>query len=43
VEGTASELCPMKGFGISGVEPSASATRELLSYLVSCLVGRLFS
>ena len=27
VDGTGSELCPMPGFGISGVEPSGSATR----------------
>jgi hypothetical protein len=27
VDGTASGSCPMSGFGISGVEPSGSATR----------------
>jgi hypothetical protein len=26
VDGTGSGSCPMAGFGISGVEPSASAT-----------------
>jgi hypothetical protein len=28
VDGTGSGSCPMAGFGISGVEPSGSATRE---------------
>jgi hypothetical protein len=27
VDGTGSGSCPMVGFGISGVEPSGSATR----------------
>jgi hypothetical protein len=27
VDGTGSGSCPMAGFGISGVEPSGSATR----------------
>jgi hypothetical protein len=27
VDGTASGSCPVAGFGISGVEPSSSATR----------------
>jgi len=31
VDGTGSGSCPMAGFGISGVEPSGSATRERLS------------
>jgi hypothetical protein len=30
VDGTGSGSCPMEGFGISGVEPSGSATRELV-------------
>jgi hypothetical protein len=30
VDGTGSGSCPMVGFGISGVEPSGSATRELV-------------
>jgi hypothetical protein len=30
VNGTGSGSCPMAGFGISGVEPSGSATRELV-------------
>jgi hypothetical protein len=29
VDGTGSGLCPIVGFGISGVEPSGSATREI--------------
>jgi hypothetical protein len=29
VDGTGSGSCPVAGFGISGVEPSGSATREL--------------
>jgi hypothetical protein len=29
VDGTGSGSCPMADFGISGVEPSGSATREL--------------
>jgi hypothetical protein len=28
VDGTGSGSCPVAGFGISGVEPSGSATRE---------------
>jgi hypothetical protein len=32
VDGTGSGSCPMAGFGISGVEPSVSATRELVSW-----------
>jgi hypothetical protein len=31
VDGTGSESCPMVDFGISGVETSGSATRELVS------------
>jgi hypothetical protein len=31
VDGTGSGSCPMAGFGISGVEPSGSATRELIT------------
>jgi hypothetical protein len=31
VDGSGSELCPMVGFGISGVEPFGSATRELVN------------
>jgi hypothetical protein len=30
VDGTGSGSCPVTGFGISGVEPSGSATRELV-------------
>jgi len=33
VDGTGAGSCPMAGFGISGAEPSGSATIELLSYL----------
>jgi hypothetical protein len=32
VDGTGSGSCPVSGFGISGVEPSGSATRELLIF-----------
>jgi hypothetical protein len=28
VDGTGSGSCPVAGFGVSGVEPSGSATRE---------------
>jgi hypothetical protein len=31
VGGTDSGSCPMAGFGIIGVEPSGSATRELVN------------
>jgi hypothetical protein len=31
VDGTGSGSCPMAGSGISGVEPSGSATRELVN------------
>jgi hypothetical protein len=31
VDGTGSGSCPMAGFGISGVEPSGSVTRELVN------------
>jgi hypothetical protein len=31
VDVTGSGSCPMAGFGISGVEPSSSATRELVN------------
>jgi hypothetical protein len=31
VNGISSGSCPMAGFGISGVETSGSATRELVS------------
>jgi hypothetical protein len=31
VDGTGSGSCPVTGFGISGVEPSVSATRELVN------------
>jgi hypothetical protein len=30
VDGTGSGSCPVAGFGISSVEPSGSATRELV-------------
>ena len=30
MDGTVSGSCPMAGFGISGVEPSGSATRGLV-------------
>jgi hypothetical protein len=31
VDGTGSGSCPVAGFSISGVEPSGSATRELVN------------
>jgi hypothetical protein len=31
VDGTGLETCPALGFGISGVEPSVSATGELVN------------
>jgi hypothetical protein len=31
VDGTGSGSCAVVGFGISGVEPSGSATRELVN------------
>jgi hypothetical protein len=31
LDGTGSGSCPVSGFGISGVEPSASAARELVN------------
>jgi hypothetical protein len=31
VDGTGSGSCPVTGFGISSVEPSCSATRELVN------------
>jgi hypothetical protein len=31
VDGTGSGSCAVAGFGISGVEPSGSATRELVN------------
>jgi hypothetical protein len=31
VNGIGSRSCPVAGFGISGVEPSGSVTRELVS------------
>jgi hypothetical protein len=31
MDGTGSGSCPTLGFGISGVEPSGSATRELVN------------
>jgi len=37
VDGTGSGLCPVAGFGISGVEPWDSATTVLVSYLGSLL------
>jgi hypothetical protein len=33
IDGTASGLCQAAGFGISGVEPSGSAIRELVIFL----------
>jgi hypothetical protein len=35
VDGTGSGLCPMEGFGVSGVEPWGSATAVLVSF-VTC-------
>jgi hypothetical protein len=35
VDGTGSGSCPMAGFGISGVEPSDSATRDLVTMTLS--------
>jgi hypothetical protein len=31
VDGTGSGWCPVTGFGTSGVEPTGSATRELVN------------
>jgi hypothetical protein len=31
MDGAGSGSCPVAGFGISGVEPSGSATRELVN------------
>ena len=31
MDGTGSGSCPVAGFGISGVEPNGSATRELVN------------
>jgi hypothetical protein len=31
VDGTGSELCPVVGFGVSGVEPSGSAAGVLVN------------
>jgi hypothetical protein len=31
MDGTGSGSCPMAGFGISGVEPSGSTTRDLVN------------
>jgi hypothetical protein len=31
VDGNGSGSCPMAGFGISGVEPSGSSTRDLVN------------
>jgi hypothetical protein len=36
VDGTGSGSCPMAGFGISGVEPSGSATSQSVSYCSTC-------
>jgi hypothetical protein len=40
VDGAGSGSCPVAGFGINGVEPSGSVTRELVK-LVRRILGRL--
>ena len=44
MDGTGSGSCAVAGFGISGVEPSGSATRELISEMdlreIGCEDGR---
>ena len=44
LDGNVSGSCPVAGFGISGVEPSGSATRELISKMglreIRCEDGR---
>jgi hypothetical protein len=44
VDGTGSGSCSLAGFGISGVEPLGSATRELVSKMdpreIRCENGR---
>jgi hypothetical protein len=44
VDGTGSGSCPVAGFGISGVEPSGSATTVLVSKMdlreIGCEDGR---
>jgi hypothetical protein len=37
VDGTGSGSCPMAGFGVSGVEPSGCATRELVRLIIRIL------
>jgi hypothetical protein len=44
VDGTGSGSCPVAGFGISGVESSGSATRDIVSKMdpreIGCEDGR---
>jgi hypothetical protein len=44
MDGTGSGSCPVAGFGISGVEPSGSATRELVRKMdlrdIGCEAGK---
>ena len=44
MDGTGSGSCPVAGFGISGVEPSGSATRGLIGKMdvreIGCEDGR---
>ena len=44
MDGTGSGSCAVAGFGISGVEPSGSATRELITKMdlreIGCEDGR---
>jgi hypothetical protein len=42
VDGTGSGSCPVAGFGISGVEPSGSASRASVLFLESG-VGLLYN
>jgi hypothetical protein len=37
---TGSGSCPMADFGISGVEPSGSATRALVNYCIRWILGK---
>jgi hypothetical protein len=40
VDGTGSGSCPMADFGISGVQPSGSATTALFTLYLSCIIYR---
>jgi hypothetical protein len=41
VDGTGSGSCPVAGFGISGAEPSGSATKGLVSRSLGYLVNSI--